>query len=157
MHEGSSKEHKNVTDFEPQILAFACNWCTYAGADLAGTSRIHYPPNVRIIRLMCSGMADPIYILRAFEKGFDGVLVAGCHIGDCHYISGNLKAESRISKLKQLLHTLGLEDERLRLEWISAAEGEKFAQTVEEFVSTLKKLGASPLKKREQLELRQHN
>lgn len=139
-----------MAEFEPQIIAFACNWCSYAGADLAGTSRIHYPPNVRIIRVMCSGMVDPIYILRAFEKGCDGVLVAGCHIGDCHYISGNLKAEKIVRKLSQLLHTLGLEDERLRLEWISAAEGGKFAETIEKFVNRLKKLGVSPSKKGEQ-------
>lgn len=137
----------NLAEFEPQIVAFACNWCSYAGADLAGTSRIHYPSNVRIIRVMCSGMVNPIYLLRAFEKGFDGVLVAGCHIGDCHYISGNQKAEKVVHKLGQLLHTLGLEEERLRLEWISAAEGGKFAQTIEEFRDSLKKLGASPFRK----------
>ena len=98
----------NVNGFEPKIVAFTCNWCSYAAADLAGTSRIHYPPNVRIIRVMCSGMVDPIYVLKAFEAGFDGVLVAGCHIGDCHYISGNVKAQDRIEKLRRVLHTLGL-------------------------------------------------
>jgi len=133
--------------FEPQIVAFTCNWCSYAAADLAGTSRIPYPPNVRIIRVMCSGMVDPIYVLRAFEAGFDGVLVAGCHIGDCHYISGNVKAEDRIAKLRRLLHTLGVEDERLRLEWISAAEGGGFAETIKELVGQLKELGPSPFRK----------
>ena len=136
-----------MNGFEPQIVAFTCNWCSYAAADLAGTSRIHYPPNVRVIRVMCSGMVDPIYVLRAFESGFDGVLVAGCHMGDCHYISGNMKAEDRIAKLKRLLHTLGLEDERLRLEWISASEGGGFAETIKELVGQLKELGPSPFRK----------
>jgi F420-non-reducing hydrogenase iron-sulfur subunit len=108
---------------------------------------MHYPPNVRIIRVMCSGMVDPIYVLRAFEAGFDGVLVAGCHIGDCHYISGNVKAQDRIATVRRLLHTLGLEDERLRLEWISAAEGVGFAETVKEYVGQLKELGPSPFRK----------
>lgn len=137
----------NVNGFEPKIVAFTCNWCSYAAADLAGTSRIHYPPNVRIIRVMCSGMVDPIYVLKAFEAGFDGVLVAGCHIGDCHYISGNVKAQDRIEKLRRVLHTLGLEDERLKLEWISAAEGGGFAETVKEHVGQLKELGPSPFRK----------
>ena len=134
-------------EFEPQIVAFTCNWCSYAAADLAGTSRVSYPPNVRLIRVMCSGMVDPIYVLKSFEKGVDGVLIAGCHIGDCHYISGNIKAEERIGKLKNLIHTLGLEDERLRLEWISTAEGGKFAETIKELVGQLKQLGPSPLRK----------
>ena len=137
----------NVNGFEPKIVAFTCNWCSYAAADLAGTSRIPYPPNVRIIRVMCSGMVDPIYVLRAFEAGFDGVLVAGCHIGDCHYISGNVKAQDRIEKLRRVLHTLGLEDQRLRLGWISAAEGGGFAETVKEHVGQLKELGPSPFRK----------
>ena len=136
-----------MSEFEPQIVAFTCNWCPYAAADLAGTSRISYPPNVRLIRVMCSGMVDPIYVLRAFERGADGVLVAGCHIGDCHYISGNLKAEERVERLKRLIHTLGLEDERLRLEWCSTAEGGKFATIIKELVGQLKKLGPSPFRK----------
>jgi F420-non-reducing hydrogenase iron-sulfur subunit len=136
-----------VNGFEPNIVAFTCNWCSYAAADLAGTSRIHYPSNVRIIRVMCTGMIDPIYVLRAFEAGFDGVLLAGCHIGDCHYISGNMRAEERTAKLRRLLHTLGLEDERLKLEWISAAEGGGFAETIKEYVGQLKELGPSPLRK----------
>ena len=136
-----------MAEFEPQIVAFTCNWCSYAAADLAGTSRVSYPPNVLLIRVMCSGMVDPIYVLKAFEKGFDGVLIAGCHIGDCHYISGNVKAEERIGKLKKLIHILGLEDERLRLEWISTAEGGKFAETIKELVGQLKQLGPSPLRK----------
>lgn len=137
----------NGNGFEPKIVAFTCNWCSYAAADLAGTSRIHYPPNVRTIRVMCSGMVDPIYVLRALESGFDGVLIAGCHIGDCHYISGNVKAQERVDRLRRLLRTLGLEDERLRLEWISAAEGGIFAETIEGYVDRLKELGPSPFRK----------
>ena len=137
----------SVNGFEPQIVAFTCNWCSYAAADLAGTSRIPYPSNVRIIRVMCTGMIDPIYVLRAFESGFDGVLLAGCHMGDCHYISGNVRAEERTAKLRKLLHTLGLEDERLKLEWISAAEGGGFAETIKEYVAQLKELGPSLLRK----------
>ena len=136
-----------MNGFEPKIAAFTCNWCSYAAADLAGTSRIHYPPNVRMIRVMCSGMVDPVYVLRAFESGFDGVLIAGCHIGDCHYISGNVNAQDRIAKLRRLLHTLGVEDERLRLEWISAAEGGVFAETIKKLVGQLRELGPSPFRK----------
>ena len=136
-----------MNGFEPQIVAFTCNWCSYAAADVAGTSRIHYPPNVRMIRVMCSGMVDPVYVLRALETGFDGVLIAGCHIGDCHYISGNVKAQDRIAKLRRLLHTLGVEDERLRLEWISAAEGGLFAETIKELVGQLRELGPSPFRR----------
>jgi len=134
-------------EFEPKILVFACNWCSYAGADLAGVSRIQYPPNVRIIRVMCSGRVDPLYVLKAFEYGADGVLVTGCHPGDCHYIDGNLKAEDRIRFLKESLKHIGIEPERLRLEWISASEGDKFARVVREMVETVKKLGPNPLKK----------
>ncbi|RLI31282.1 hypothetical protein DRO48_01215 [Candidatus Bathyarchaeota archaeon] len=134
-------------EFEPKILVFACNWCSYAGADLAGVSRIQYPPNIRIIRVMCSGRVDPLYVLKAFEYGADGVLVTGCHPGDCHYIDGNLKAEDRIRFLKESLKHIGIEPERLRLEWISASEGDKFARVVREMVETVKKLGPNPLKK----------
>ena len=137
----------NGNGFEPKIVAFTCNWCSYAAADLAGTSRIHYPPNVRTVRVMCSGMVDPIFVLRALETGFDGVLIAGCHFGDCHYVSGNVKAQDRVESLRKLLYTLGLEEERLRLEWISAAEGGIFAETIEEYVGRLKELGPSPFRK----------
>ncbi|HDM26957.1 MAG TPA: hydrogenase iron-sulfur subunit, partial [Candidatus Bathyarchaeota archaeon] len=130
-------------EFEPKIIAFCCNWCSYAGADLAGTSRIQYPPNVRIIRVMCSGMVDESYILKALAEGADGVLVAGCHPGDCHYVSGNLKAEKEIEKTKKLLDVIGIGSNRLRLEWISASEGEKFANVIKDFVEQLKKLGPS--------------
>jgi F420-non-reducing hydrogenase iron-sulfur subunit len=114
---------------------------------MGGTSRIQYPPNVRVIRVMCSGMVDPIYILRAFEQGADGVLVTGCQPGDCHYISGNLRAEERIAKLKNIINILGLEAERLKLKWISTSEGIIFARTITETVDELKKLGPSPFNK----------
>ena len=138
-----------MSDFEPLIIAFACNWCSYAASDVAGTSRSCYPSNVRIIRVMCSGMVDPTYILKAFEAGADGVLIAGCRPGDCHYISGNLKAEKMVERMKTLLRRLGLAEERLRLQWISAGEGGLFARTITEMVSQLKELGPSPLKERE--------
>ncbi len=131
----------------PKILAFLCNWCSYAGADLAGVSRFQYPPTIRVIRVMCSGRVDPVFILKAFENGVDGVLVGGCHPGDCHYISGNLAAEKRMSSLKNVLENLGLGAERLRLEWVSASEGSKFSHTVQEFTENIKKLGPNPLKK----------
>jgi len=137
-----------VTEFEPKIVGFLCNWCSYAGADLAGVSRFQYPPNLRVIRVMCSGRVHPSYILEAFRNGADGVLVAGCHTpNDCHYISGNFKAERRVAMLKKLMTQLGLEPERLRLEWISAAEGEKFAHVIREIVADVKKLGPNPLGK----------
>jgi len=128
-------------DFEPQILAFTCNWCSYAGADLAGVSRFQYPPNVRIIRLMCSARIDPLYVLEAFRHNADGVLMSGCHIGDCHYISANLMTEKRFFALKDYLEALGVDHERLQLAWISAAEGEKWAQAVKDIVEKVKQLG----------------
>jgi F420-non-reducing hydrogenase iron-sulfur subunit len=135
-----------LTGFEPRIVGFLCNWCSYAGADLAGVSRFQYPPNLRVIRVMCSGRVHPSHILEAFRDGADGVLVAGCHTpNDCHYISGNFKAERRVTMLKRLMAQLGIEPERLRLEWISAAEGEKFAWVVREFVADVKRLGPNPL------------
>jgi coenzyme F420-reducing hydrogenase delta subunit len=138
-------------DFEPRILAFACNWCSYAGADLAGVSRIQYPPNMRIIRVMCSGRVDPVFILDALSKGVDGVLVLGCHPGDCHYISGNLMAERKMRWTKELIEKAGVDPSRLRLEWISASEGERFANTAKEFTEQMKKLG--PIKKEEKEKL----
>ena len=132
--------------FEPKIIGFLCNWCSYAGADLAGVSRIQYPPNIRIIRVMCSGRIDPAFILEAFKDGADGVLVAGCHLpSDCHYISGNFKALRRITLLREVLKDFGIEPERLRLEWISASEGDKFAAVVRDMVDAVKKLGPNPL------------
>lgn len=135
-----------MVNFEPIIIAFTCNWCTYAGADLAGTSKLQYPANVRIIRLMCTGRLEPEFILEAFKRGADGVLVGGCHPGDCHYLEGNYKASYRVALIKELLKTLGIEPERLRLEWISASEGNKFAEVVTSFVEEIKKLGPNPLK-----------
>lgn len=133
-------------EFEPNIIGFLCNWCSYAGADLAGTSRLKYPPNIKSIRVMCSGRVDPVFILEALRKGADGVLVAGCHPGDCHYQSGNYKTNRRIKLLKKLLKEMGIEPERVRFEYISASEGVKFAQVVTDFVNELKKLGPNPLK-----------
>ena len=133
--------------FEPRIIGFLCNWCSYAGADLAGVSRIQYPPNIRIIRVMCSGRIDPAFVLEAFKDGADGVLVAGCHPpSDCHYISGNFKALRRITLLKKALKEFGIEPERLRLEWISASEGDKFAEVVRDMVEEIKNLGPNPVK-----------
>jgi len=137
---------EGMKSFDPRILAFTCNWCSYAGADLAGTSRISYSTNVRLVRVMCSGRVDPIHVLEAFRNGADGVLVTGCHPGDCHYINGNTMAETRIKFLKMYLEEIGIEPERLRLEWISASEGERFARIVDEMVEKMKELGPSPLK-----------
>ena len=131
--------------FEPRIVGFLCNWCSYAGADLAGVSRISYPTNIRIIRLMCSGRVDPVIVLETLAQGADGVMVMGCHIGDCHYITGNLQAERKINVLKKLLARTGLEVERLRLEWVSASEGGRFAELVKDFTEQIRKLGPSPL------------
>ncbi len=136
-------------EFEPKIIGLFCNWCSYTGADLAGTSRIKYPANVRIIRVMCSGRVDERLILKAFIAGADGVLVCGCHPGDCHYQKGNLNARRRIASWKPLLGAIGIGQERLRLEWISASEGPKVAETVKSFTQTIKKLGPSPLKRRQ--------
>ncbi len=135
-----------MSDFEPKIVAFCCNWCSYAGADLAGVSRFQYPPNARIVRVMCSGRVEPQFILRAFELGADGVLVAGCHIGDCHYVSGNEKAQKKIEATKDLINQLGIGSTRLRLEWISASEGSKFAETMKDFIEHLRGLGPNPLR-----------
>ena len=133
-----------MSEYEPKLVGFLCNWCSYAGADLAGVSRFQYPTNLRVIRVMCSGRVHPAHILEAFKDGADGVLVAGCHIPtDCHYISGNFKAQRRVAMVKKLMEQLGIEPERLRLEWISAAEGDKFAKTIREMTENLKKLGPS--------------
>jgi len=131
--------------FEPRIVGFLCNWCSYAGADLAGVSRIGYPTNIRIIRLMCSGRVDPVFVLEALANGADGVMVMGCHPGDCHYVEGNLQTEYKIKMLKKLIARTGLEPERLRLEWVSASEGGRFAELVKEFTNQIKALGPSPL------------
>jgi F420-non-reducing hydrogenase iron-sulfur subunit len=136
---------ETTKDFEPNILGFLCNWCSYAGADLAGTSRMKYPSNLKSIRVMCSGRVDPAFVLEALRKGVDGVLIAGCHPGDCHYQSGNYKTNRRIKLLQKLLVDLGIEPQRVRFEYISASEGQKFAEVVTEFVDEIKKLGPNPI------------
>ncbi len=127
--------------YEPRIVGFLCNWCSYSGADLAGVSRLKSPPNIRIIRTMCSGRVDPTFVLRAFELGADGVLIAGCHPGDCHYAEGNYKAMRRVAMLKQVLRAVGIDERRIRLEWISASEGEKYTKVTAEFTETIRFLG----------------
>lgn len=134
-----------TTPWDPEIVVFACNWCSYAGADTAGVSRIQQPPNFRMIRVMCSGRIQPSFVLRAFEKGADGVLVSGCHFGDCHYVFGNERAVQQFDKTKSVVKLLGLGEGRLRLEWISAAEGARFAEVVSEFTDQVRKLGPNPV------------
>jgi len=134
-----------MENFEPKIVAFCCNWCSYAGADLAGTSRIQYAPNIRIIRVMCSGRVNPLFVIKALSIGADGVLILGCHPGDCHYIEGNYKAMRRIPLLKKVLNQLGIEEERVRLEWVSASEGAKFAEVTDSFTQSIKDLGPMSL------------
>lgn len=135
-----------MTEFEPKIVAFCCNWCSYAGADGAGVARLQMPTNFRIIRTMCSARVDPEFVLRAFSKGADGVIVLGCHPADCHYIGGNYRARRRIALLKLVLDQYGFDPKRMRLEWVSASEAEKFQKTMTEFVDTIKELGPTPLK-----------
>ncbi len=134
-----------MAEFEPKIIGFLCNWCSYAGADLAGVSRIQYPPNIRIIRVMCSGRIDPIIPLEVFAKGADGVLVLGCHPGDCHYSEGNLYEQKKMKMLKKLLALTCVGSDRLKLEWVSASEGQRFAQVVTEFTEQIRQLGRSPV------------
>jgi F420-non-reducing hydrogenase iron-sulfur subunit len=131
-------------EFEPLIIAFCCNWCSYAGADLAGTSRIQYPPNARIVRVMCTGMVHPNLVINALTRGADGVLICGCHIGDCHYLEGNQRAESRAEAIELMLEDFGLEPERFRIEWVSASEGGKFAEVMRSMADSVRALGPSP-------------
>lgn len=138
MTEAFSIQH---SEFEPKIVAFLCNWCSYAGADNAGVARIPSPANILPVRVMCSGRVSPEMVLRAFRAGADGVLVLGCHIGDCHYDSGNHRTAKRMPILRRLLGYIGIEPERLRLDWVSAAEGNKFAQVTAEFTETVRELG----------------
>lgn len=138
----------NKDDFKPVIVGFSCNWCSYAAADLAGTSRMQYPPNIRTIRVMCSGRVSELLILKAFAAGADGVLIAGCHPGECHYMKGNLSTRRRVIGMKPLLEAVGIEPERLKLEWIGASEGRKYAETVRSFTQTIRELGPSPLNRR---------
>ncbi|RKZ30039.1 hydrogenase iron-sulfur subunit [bacterium] len=134
-----------MSDFEPKIMTFLCNWCSYAGADLAGVSRIQYPPNTRVIRVPCSGRVDPLFILKCLQDGYDGVLVSGCHPGDCHYISGNYVARRKFAVLKKALEFMGMEPDRVQFSWVSAGEGEKFSQVISKVTETVKALG--PAKK----------
>jgi F420-non-reducing hydrogenase iron-sulfur subunit len=133
-----------MSEFEPKIIGFLCNWCSYAGADLTGVSRIQYPTNLRIIRVMCSGRVDPPLPLGFLAEGADGVMITGCHIGDCHYLDGNLYAKRKFSLLKRLVEKAGLEPDRVMLEWVSASEGQKFADVVTGFIDRIKKLGPTP-------------
>jgi len=132
-----------TTEFKPTIVAFCCNWCSYAGADLAGSSRLNYPAEAKVIRIPCSCRVNPMFILRAFEKGADGVIICGCHPGDCHYSTGNYYTRRRMALLFSLLEYMGIERERIRLEWVSAAEGAKFATTMTDFAQNLAPLGKS--------------
>lgn len=135
-------------EFEPQLLVFCCNWCSYAGADLAGVSRFQYPPNIRIVRVMCSGRVQPSFVLDAFKNGIDGVLITGCHIGDCHYISGNEYTRDRMSHVESLIKKIGIEEERFRLHWISASEGKQFSELITDFTNKIKEIGPSPIPKK---------
>ena len=133
-------------NWKPKIVAIICNWCSYAGADLAGSARTQYPPDIRAIRVMCTGRIDPLFILKAFQDGADGVLVSGCHFGDCHYLEGNYKAAKRMFLLKSVLKNIGLDDKRLRMTFVSASEGAKWGMVMEDVVKTVNELGPSPLK-----------
>jgi len=137
---------KKNEEFMPKILAFLCNWCSYAGADLAGTSRLKYPPSILPIRVMCSSRVDPIFVLRAYLGGFDGVFIAGCHPGDCHYQEGNYYTRRRISMLKKIIEEVGLEPDRLLLSWVSASEGQKYAKVTTDFTKKVKELGENSSK-----------
>lgn len=134
--------------YEPTIVAFLCNWCTYTAADLAGTSRLVYPANVKIIRMMCSGMVDPKYVVKAFLEGADGVLIGGCWPGDCHYINGNMKARRRVALLHEVIDQFGIQRDRLWLRWVAASEGNMFAEVVEEMTKKLRELGPNPLREK---------
>jgi len=127
--------------FEPKIVAFLCNWCSYAGADLAGVSRLQYPPNIRVVRVPCSGRINPLFILAALQNGADGVLVSGCHPGDCHYLSGNLVARRKFNTIKDLLAYVGIEEKRVQFSWVSASEGGRFSDLVRQVSEDVKKLG----------------
>jgi F420-non-reducing hydrogenase iron-sulfur subunit len=140
------------TAFEPRIIGFLCNWCSYSGADLAGVSRLKSPPNIRVIRTMCSGRVDPTFVMKAFELGADGVLIGGCHPGDCHYTEGNYKTMRRVAMLKPVLKAFGIDERRLRLEWISASEGEKYARVTKEFTEVVRSLGPLNWKRTQRLE-----
>jgi coenzyme F420-reducing hydrogenase delta subunit len=133
-------------EWNPKIQAIICNWCSYAGADLAGGARIQYPPDIRAVRVMCTGRIDMLFILKAFVDGADGVLVSGCHFGDCHYLEGNFKAAKRMFMIKNLLRNIGLDDKRFRMTFVSASEGAKWATVMEDVSSKIRELGPSPIK-----------
>jgi len=137
---------KKEEKYMPKILAFLCNWCSYAGADLAGTSRLKYPPSILPIRVMCSSRVDPLFVLNAYLGGVDGVLIAGCHPGDCHYQEGNYYTRRRFAMFKKIIEEIGLEPDRLLLSWVSASEGQKYAKVTTEFTDKVKKLGENPTK-----------
>ena len=139
------EQQQQEEEFEPNIVGLLCHWCTYTAADLAGTTRTQYPTNIRPIQTMCSGMVDPVYVLWALLGGADGVMIGACHPADCHYVSGNYKCRRKTAVLKSILNTLGLDDDRVWLCWISAAEGQKFANTVAKMVDELKKKGPNPI------------
>ncbi len=141
----SKKTEDSGKEWEPKVLAFLCNWCSYAGADLAGIGRIQYPPNIRVVRVPCSGRINPLFLIKSLQRGIDGVLVSGCHPGECHYVSGNLVARRRFSVLKALMEYIGIEPGRLNFSWVSAAEGEKFSRVVDEVVKDVRALG--PIKR----------
>jgi coenzyme F420-reducing hydrogenase delta subunit len=142
------KTEEIMAKYEPTIIAFVCNWCTYTAADLAGTSRLIYPPNIRMIRMMCTGMVDPKYVIKALLEGADAVLISGCHPGDCHYINGNYKARRRVKLLKEILPRFGLDERRLKLTWIGASEGVDFAETVREMVAEIKEIGPNEVREK---------
>jgi F420-non-reducing hydrogenase iron-sulfur subunit len=141
--------------FKPKILLFCCNWCAYAGADLAGVSRMQIKPHFRVIRTLCSARVDPEFVLHAFKQGADGVMVLGCHPGDCHYIGGNYRTRRRMALLKMMLQQFGLHKDRFQLEWVSAAEGEKYSQVVNAFIERVAKLGPSPYRALKEKQQRQ--
>lgn len=134
-----------MSAFEPNIIAFLCNWCSYAGADLTGTSRIHYPPNLKVIRVMCTGRLNPLFVVQSLRQGADGVLISGCHPGECHYMKGNYLARRRFLLMRQLLEFVGIDPLRLRMSWVSASEGKKFADVVTAVTEDIKKIGPMPV------------
>ena len=130
-----------MSEFEPNIVAFLCNWCSYAGADLTGTTRTHYPPTVKVIRVMCTGSVNPLFVAQALQKGADGVLISGCHPGECHYMKGNFLARRRFMMMKNLLEFMGIDPRRIRMSWVSASEGKKFAEVISEVTRDIAELG----------------
>jgi len=141
MTDRTERQDEKPAEWEPRIAAFLCNWCSYAGADLAGVSRIQYPPNVRVIRVPCSGRINPLFVVKALQSGMDGVLISGCHPGDCHYISGNLYARRKFALMKNLLEYVGIEPERVQFSWVSAAEGIRFAELLHKVIDTVREIG----------------